>query len=93
MNIAKPKGEKQNMSFNEQHAGSKIFVRNVSEEATYEDFQVRLFIKDLDFDLQVILLFRSPFSTLRYNFKIKAFTRQNMFCRLDILHDFPISSL
>jgi len=27
------------MSFNEQHAGSKIFVRNVSEEATYEDFQ------------------------------------------------------
>ena len=52
MNIAKPKGEKQNMSFNEQHAGSKIFVRNVSEEATYEDFQVRLFIKDLDFDLR-----------------------------------------
>ena len=47
MNIAKPKGEKQNMSFNEQHAGSKIFVRNVSEEATYEDFQVRLFIKAL----------------------------------------------
>ena len=57
MNIAKPKGEKpdrrnsqgggrggHNNSFNEQPAGSKIFVHNVSEEATYEDFQVRLFI-------------------------------------------------
>ena len=81
------------MSFNEQHAGSKIFVRNVSEEATYEYFQVRLFIKDLDFDLRVNLLFHSTFSTLRYNFKIKAFTRQNVFYRLDILHGFSSSSL
>ena len=53
MNIAKPKGEKpdrrdsqgggrggHNKSWNEQPAGSKIFVHNVSEEATYEDFQV-----------------------------------------------------
>ena len=52
MNIAKPKGEKpdrrdsqgggrggHNKSWNEQPAGSKIFVHNVSEEATYEDFQ------------------------------------------------------
>ena len=61
MNIAKPKGEKggdrggqgggrgggHNKSFNEQPVGSKIFVHNVSEEATYEDFQVRLFIFSL----------------------------------------------
>ena len=51
MNIAKPKGEKggdhggqggrggHNKSFNGQPEGSKIFVHNVSEEATYEDFQ------------------------------------------------------
>merc|ERR1719189_475082 len=54
MNIAKPKGEKgndrrqsggqggrggHNKSFGDQPAGSKIFVHNVSEEATYEDFQ------------------------------------------------------
>ena len=51
MNIAKPKGEKgndrggqggrggHNKSFNGQPVGSKIFVHNVSEEATYEDFQ------------------------------------------------------
>ena len=51
MNIAKPKGEKgedrggqggrggHNKSFSGQPEGSKIFVHNVSEEATYEDFQ------------------------------------------------------
>ena len=51
MNIAKPKGEKandrggqggrggHNKSFNGQPEGSKIFVHNVGEEATYEDFQ------------------------------------------------------
>lgn len=48
MNIAKPKAERgndrrqsggHNKSFGDQPAGSKIFVHNVSEEATYEDFQ------------------------------------------------------
>ena len=33
-----------NKSFNGQAEGKKIFVHNVSEEATYEDFQVRLFV-------------------------------------------------
>ena len=48
--------------------------------------------KALDFDLRVILSFRSPFSTLRFSLKIKSFTKQNMFYRSDILHDFSISS-
>ena len=46
----------------------------------------------LDFDLQVILSFRSPFSTLRFSLKSKSFAKQNMLNRLDILHDFSISS-
>ena len=46
----------------------------------------------LDFDLRVILSFRSPFSTLRFSLKIKSFTKQNVFYRSDILHDFSISS-
>ena len=46
----------------------------------------------LDFDWRVILSFRSPFSTLRFSLKIKSFTKQNMFYRSDILHDFSMSS-
>ena len=46
----------------------------------------------LNFDLRVILSFRSSFSTLRFGLKIKSFAKQNMFYRLHILHDFSISS-
>ena len=46
--------------------------------------------KSLDFHLRVILTFRSPFSTMRFSSKIKSLTKQNMFYRLDILHDFSI---
>ena len=46
----------------------------------------------LDFDIQVILSFRSPFLTLRFSLKIKSFALQNMFYRSYILHDFSISS-
>ena len=49
-------------------------------------------VKALDFNLRVLLSFRSPFSTWRFRLKIKAFTKQNMFYRSDILHDFSISS-
>ena len=48
--------------------------------------------KALDFDLWVILSFRSPFSTLRFSLKVKSFSKQNIFYRSDILHDFSISS-
>ena len=46
----------------------------------------------LDYDFRGILVFRSPFSTLRFCFIIKFFTEQNMFYRSDILHQFLISS-
>ena len=52
----------------------------------------KVYILALDFDSRVILAFRSPFSTLRISLKIKYFTKQNMFYRLDILHEFLISS-
>ena len=48
--------------------------------------------KALYFELRVILSFRSPFSTLRFSLNIKSFTNQKMFYRIDILHDFLISS-
>ena len=46
----------------------------------------------LDFDIRVILSFRSPFFTLRNSLKIKSLSKQNMFYGSDILHDFSISS-
>ena len=49
-------------------------------------------LEALDFDLRVILSFRSPFLTLRFSLNIKSFTEQNNFYRSDILHDFSISS-
>ena len=48
--------------------------------------------KALDFDLRVILSFRSPFSTLRFSLKIKSLAKHNIFHRSNILHDFSISS-
>ena len=45
--------------------------------------------KALDFDEQVILSVRS---TLSFCLKIKSITKQNMFYRSDILHNFLISS-
>ena len=51
-----------------------------------------ILLKALDFDVQVISSFRSPFSTLCFSLKIKSFTKQNMFYRSDILHDFSIST-
>ena len=47
----------------------------------------------LDLNYQVSLSFRLTISTLRFSWKIKHFTEQNVFYRLDILHDFSISSL
>ena len=46
----------------------------------------------LDFDSRGISSFRSGFLTLRFSLKIESFTKQNMFYRSDILHDFSISS-
>ena len=46
----------------------------------------------LDLKNRVILPFRSTISTLRFSLKIKYFVEQNIFYRLDILHDFSISS-
>ena len=46
----------------------------------------------LDLKNRVILPFRSTISTLRFSWKIKYFVEQNIFYRLDILHDFSISS-
>ena len=40
----------------------------------------------------MILSFRSGFSTFRFSLKIKSFTKQKMFYRSDIFHDFSISS-
>ena len=59
-----------------------------------DDIYCRYFLKNftLDFDLRVIVSFCSPFSTLQFSLKIKSFTKQNMFYRSDILHDFLISS-
>ena len=55
-------------------------------------FQSQSLQKALDFDIRVILAFRSPFSTLRFSLKIKFFGKQNLFYISDILHDFSISS-
>ena len=52
----------------------------------------KIFKKALDFDLRVISSFRSPFSTLRFSLNIKSLTKQKLFYRLDILHDFSIWS-
>ena len=49
-------------------------------------------VNALDFDLRVILSFCSPFSTLQFSLKIKSITKENMFYKSDILHDFSISS-
>ena len=53
---------------------------------------ILLKIKALDFDVPVILSFRLPFSTLRFSLKIKSFTKQNVFYRSDIFHEFSVSS-
>ena len=52
--------------------------------------EISVFKKALDFDKRVISSFRSPFSTLRFSLKIKSFTKQNMFYRSGIFHDFSI---
>ena len=46
----------------------------------------------LDFDLQIILSFRSPFSTLRFCLEIRFFAKQNCMFFRNILYDFSISS-
>ena len=37
---------------------------------------LKIFYKALDFDIRVLLSFRSPFSTLRFSLKTKSFTKQ-----------------
>ena len=42
----------------------------------------------LDFECHLSLSERTTISTLRSSLKIKSCTKQNMFCRSDIVHDF-----
>ena len=65
-------------------------IRYTTLYEMYKRDSFRLY-EALDFDLRVILSFRSPFPTWRFSLKIKSFAKQNMFYRSDILHDFSIA--